>query len=203
MPVVQRIEHLVAVQAVGGSNPLGHTGGVQEWLIWPVSKTERVERLTQVQILSPPLMKFQFSAGGVVFKKEKNEIFILVSQHSQHHGWVFPKGLIGDHIENENKEDTALREVKEETGAEGKIIKTLTPVEYWFVLDGDKVKKTVYYFLMEYVSGDISKHDNEMENVEWLKKDEVEARLTYSSDKIVWKETQESIQYLFKDRPHS
>ena len=191
MPVVQRIEHLVAVQAVGGSNPLGHTGGVQEWLIWPVSKTERVERLTQVQILSPPLMKFQFSAGGVVFKKEKNEIFILVSQHSQHHGWVFPKGLIGDHIENENKEDTALREVKEEAGAEGKIIKTLTPVEYWFVLDGDKVKKTVYYFLMEYIAGDINAHDNEMENVEWLSTEEVEKRLTYPSDKKVWQEARQ------------
>ena len=133
-------------------------------------------------------MKFEFSAGGVVFKKENNETFILVSQHSQHHGWVFPKGLIGDHVENENKEETALREVKEETGVMGKILKSLSPIEYFYVFEGQKIKKTVYYFLMECVFENIEEHDSEMENVEWLKKDEVENRLTYESDKRVWQE---------------
>ena len=54
-------------------------------------------------------MKREFSAGGVVFKKENGTTRILVSQHSGHHGWVFPKGFIGDKIEGESKEDTALR----------------------------------------------------------------------------------------------
>ena len=64
-------------------------------------------------------MKLQFSAGGIVYKqqaksdKRKANTLILVSQHSQHHGWVFPKGLIDD---KETKEEAALREVKEETG---------------------------------------------------------------------------------------
>jgi 8-oxo-dGTP diphosphatase len=133
-------------------------------------------------------MKLQFSAGGIVYKKEDNKIFILVSQHSQHHGWVFPKGLIGDHVEGEKKEETALREVKEETGAEGKIIRALNPITYWFVMDQEKIRKTVYYFLMEYVDGNITKHDHEMESVEWLPANKVEERLTYESDKIVWRE---------------
>jgi 8-oxo-dGTP pyrophosphatase MutT (NUDIX family) len=138
-------------------------------------------------------MKLQFSAGGVVYKKEDGETFVLVSQHSQHHGWVFPKGLIGDHVEGESKENTALREVKEETGAEGKIIRALNPITYWFVMDEEKIKKTVYYFLMEYIDGDITKHDHEMENVEWLPKNKVEERLTYKSDKIVWSEAKSLI----------
>ncbi len=133
-------------------------------------------------------MRFQFSAGGIVYKKEQDKIFVLLSQHSQHHGWVFPKGLIGDHVEGEDKETTALREVEEETGAKGKIIKALTPVTYWFKLEGELIKKTVYYFLMEFVGGDTSKHDHEMEAVEWLPKDEVEKRLTYKSDKQAWQE---------------
>lgn len=138
-------------------------------------------------------MKIQFSAGGVVYKKENDKILILVSQHSQHHGWVFPKGLIGDHVEGEAKEETALREVKEETGVEGKIIRALNPVTYWFVMEGEKIRKTVYYFLMEYAGGDIAKHDHEMENVEWLSKEKVEEKLTYKSDKIVWREAKNFI----------
>jgi 8-oxo-dGTP diphosphatase len=136
-------------------------------------------------------MKFEFSAGGIVTKKseirnQKSEILVLVCQHSQHHGWVFPKGLIGDHVENENKEDTAIREVEEETGVRGKIVKPLTPVEYWYSFENEKIHKTVYYFLMDFVGGDITMHDMEMENVEWLKPNEVEKRLTYESDKKVW-----------------
>lgn len=141
-------------------------------------------------------MKFEFSAGGIVYKHEGGRTSILVAQHSQHHGWVFPKGLIGDRIKGEKKENTAIREVEEETGIKAKIMQSLEPVTYWYVLKGDpsassgqeKVKKTVYYFLMKYLSGDIKNHDHEMENVEWLPLEEVEKRLTYKSDKEAWRE---------------
>jgi len=135
-------------------------------------------------------MKFQFSAGGVVVKKDKDQTFILVAQHSQHHGWVFPKGLIGDHIKGEKKEVTAVREVKEETGIDAKIIKSLTPVTYWFKFEGETIKKTVYYFIMESLGGNFKKRDMEMENVQWLKKEEVADKLTYKSDKQVWEQAQ-------------
>jgi 8-oxo-dGTP pyrophosphatase MutT (NUDIX family) len=135
-------------------------------------------------------MKFQFSAGGVVVKKDKDQTFILVAQHSQHHGWVFPKGLIGDHIKGEKKEVTAVREVKEETGIDAKIIKSLTPVTYWFKFEGETIKKTVYYFIMESLGGNFKKRDMEKENVQWLKKEEVADKLTYKSDKQVWEQAQ-------------
>jgi 8-oxo-dGTP diphosphatase len=138
-------------------------------------------------------MKMQFSAGGVVYKKVGDQTLILVSQHSMHHGWVFPKGLIGDHIESESKESTALREVEEETGAIGKIIQALTPIDYWYFFEGEKMHKTVYYFLMEYVSGDITKHDSEMENVELLPEAEVEKRLTYKEDRNAWQEARKDL----------
>ncbi len=151
-------------------------------------------------------MKLEFSAGGIVLRQTqdfgskpqslKKKIEVLLCQHSQHHGWVFPKGLIGETgssvkgqgSRRETKEEAAIREVQEETGVMGKIIEPLSPVTYWYEWDGEKRKKTVYYFIMEYVSGDITKHDFEMENVEWLPMDKVEKRLTYPSDKEVWKE---------------
>jgi len=137
-------------------------------------------------------MKFEFSAGGIVFKKDKNKIYILVSKHSEHHGWVFPKGLIGDNIKGEKKEDTAVREVKEETGINAKILKPLNPVSYYYVWEKEKIKKTVYYFVMEHLSGDFKDRDFEMEEVEWILKENVYKKLTYKSDKEVWQETKKA-----------
>ncbi len=134
-------------------------------------------------------MQFQFSAGGIVFRRHEaegnrqNTIEILLCQHSQHHGWGFPKGLIGDKKEGESKESTALREVEEETGAKGEILDMVDPVSFWYVFEAEKVKKTVYYYVMKFLGGDITKHDNEMENVEWIEKDKVLEKLSFKADK--------------------
>lgn len=138
-------------------------------------------------------MKFEFSAGGVVHKEENGKILILLAQHALHHGWVFPKGLIGDTIEKESKEDTAVREVKEETGIDAEIECSLESVSYWYQFEGQKIKKTVYYFLMNYLGGNFDERDDEMEQVEWLPLDEVANRLTYPSDKKVWEEARRLI----------
>jgi 8-oxo-dGTP pyrophosphatase MutT (NUDIX family) len=143
-------------------------------------------------------MKFEFSAGGIVYKKRGGKLYVLVSQHSQHLGWVFPKGLIGDHVERESKEDTAIREVKEETGAEAQIIKQITPVTYWYVWEKEKRKKTVYYFIMQHSGGDITKHDHEMSAVEWIEAGKVLDKLTYKSDKDAFKEAFPLLQKLAK-----
>lgn len=140
----------------------------------------------------------EFSAGGIVYKKfqspirqpaDKFQIKWLVCQHSQHKGWVFPKGLIGDHPSSgsgqvESREEAAVREVEEETGVKAKIVMPLkTPVSYFYTWQGEKRFKTVDYFLMGYLSGDIEDHDWEMSAVEWLSEDQVRKRLTYKSDK--------------------
>src|SRR3989304_5871358 len=156
-------------------------------------------------------MRFEFAVGGIVYRKDPStssskdgqagqaNVQVLVAQHSQHHGWVFPKGLIGDNPsasagqEKETKEEAAVREVKEETGIEAEIEKELTPVTYWYVWEKDKIKKTVYYFVMKFVSGDTKDHDHEMEKVEWIPSEKVENRLTYPSDKKVWREAKELI----------
>ncbi|OGH17131.1 MAG: hypothetical protein A3C30_03425 [Candidatus Levybacteria bacterium RIFCSPHIGHO2_02_FULL_40_18] len=143
-------------------------------------------------------MKFEFSAGGVVYKKEDSKIYILVSQHSQHLGWVFPKGLIGDHVKEEKKEETAVREVKEETGAEAEIMGEITPVTYWYAWEGEKRKKTVYYFVMKFTGGDITEHDHEMSAVEWLPENKVMERLSYKSDKDAFLEALPLIKKLAK-----
>lgn len=135
-------------------------------------------------------MKHQFSAGGIIFKRSRDQknkkttMQWLVVQHSQHKGWVFPKGLIGDTKENESKEETAIREVREEGGINAKIIKELPePVKFFYMFKGTKVFKTVYFFLMEYVSGDIADHDFEVSDAMWLTEQEAMVKLTYKNDR--------------------
>ena len=143
------------------------------------------------------MIKHEVSAGGIVYKQVKS-IEWLICQHSQHKGWVFPKGLVGDkkisNIKNqkskikkqerENLKDAALREVKEEGGVKAKIVAKLPkPVEYFYKFKGQLIKKTVYYYLMKYVSGDPKNHDWEMSQAKFLAEDEVKKTLTYKSDK--------------------
>ena len=126
----------------------------------------------------------EFSAGGIVYKKNNNVIEWLVVQHSKHKGWIFPKGLIGDKLEGESKEETDLREVEEEGGIKAKIVLNKpysTP--YFYTIQGTKIFKTVYFFLMEYISGDIKNHDNEVSDIKWLPKDEVIKVLSFPADK--------------------
>lgn len=143
-------------------------------------------------------MKFEFSAGGIVYKQDKGQIFILIAQHSQHLGWVFPKGLIGDTQKGEKKEVTAVREVKEETGIDAEIVEQLPKIEYWYRFEGEMRKKTVYYYIMKHLGGSFDEKDHEMKNVEWVNIDEVLDKLTYKSDKGVWQKAKEIIQHIAK-----
>lgn len=138
----------------------------------------------------------EVSAGGIVYKKEGDKILWLVTQHSQHKGWSFPKGLIGDKEKNEPKEEAALREVEEEGGIKAKIINN-TPVEtkYKYRFEDCLVDKSVYYFLMEYESGDPKDHDWEVSEAKFLNEDEVRQILTFKTDK----EAFEKILSAFKD----
>jgi ADP-ribose pyrophosphatase YjhB (NUDIX family) len=75
---------------------------------------------------------------------------MAICQHSQHKGWVFPKGFVGDINKDETNETAALREVEEEGGVKAKI-KDPEPIiaKYEYQFEGVLYKKTVYYFLME------------------------------------------------------
>lgn len=92
-------------------------------------------------------MKEEYSAGGIVFKKDEGKIQILFIL-DPYGKWAFPKG----HIENETSEQAAIREVAEETGIETdklKVIKKLGSTDFWFSFAKEKIHKFMDLYLME------------------------------------------------------
>lgn len=134
-------------------------------------------------------MKKAYSAGGVVYKFEGDNLKVLLISTKNGKVWAFPKGLVE---KNENPKDTALREIKEETGVDGKIIDEVGEVSYWFVLKGDKYFKKVKYFLLEYTGGSLNP-DWEVDKAEWFTPDEAMQKLTYKSDREILKKALEKI----------
>ena len=108
----------------------------------------------------------------------------MICRHSYHKGWVFPKGLVGDNHKEESMEEAALRETREEGGVVAKIIAPLNKeYKYYFKFGDELIKKTVYYFLMEYISGDPADHDFEMMDAKFVSEEEAKKLLTYPSEK--------------------
>lgn len=94
--------------------------------------------------------------------------------------WTLPKGTPDP---GETLEETALREVAEETGLVVRIVEPLRAIEYMFVQGGTRIHKTVHYYLMEPVGGDLARHDAEFERVRWVPFDEAGALLSFATER--------------------
>jgi ADP-ribose pyrophosphatase YjhB (NUDIX family) len=112
--------------------------------------------------------RFEHSAGGVVYRRVSEGFDIALASRRTRRGelvWGLPKGAVE---QDEAPEEAAVREVLEETGLEAEIRRSLGEISYWFVWEGDRVKKSVSFFLMEAIGGDTARHDHEMEEVRWF-----------------------------------
>jgi len=132
-----------------------------------------------------------FSAGGVVFKKEDNKTYFLLIKPAKTDRWQFPKGLID---KGESTLETALREVEEEGGVKAEVVKKLGASSYFFVWEGEKIFKTVTYFLMKYLKDTGDGHDGEVEKVLFAPFAEAYEKLTYKDDKNFLKKAKEILE---------
>jgi len=96
--------------------------------------------------------------------------------------WSLPKGHIE---EGETPEDTAVREVAEETGIIGEVVAPLGIIDFWFVADGRRVHKTVHHFLLRAIGGALSDADIEVTEVAWVPLDELSGRLAYADERAL------------------
>ncbi len=121
------------------------------------------------------------SAGGVVWRRgEDDRIEVVVCGRRSSRMWGLPKGTpdVG-----ENMQQTALREVREETGLQVRLGEQLSTIEYWFTANGIRYHKRVHHWLMEPVGGDVADHDHEFDEVRWLDAAEAYETLTYDGER--------------------
>jgi ADP-ribose pyrophosphatase YjhB (NUDIX family) len=96
--------------------------------------------------------------------------------------WSLPKGHLED---GEQPEDTAVREVAEETGITGEVVGSLGTIDFWFVADGRRIHKTVHHYLLVARGGELSDEDVEVEQVEWVPLDQIPDRLAYADERAL------------------
>jgi 8-oxo-dGTP pyrophosphatase MutT (NUDIX family) len=83
----------------------------------------------------------------------------------------------------ESGEQTAAREVREETGVHVSVREPLGDVRYWYRRGGKRVLKTVHFYLCDYVGGDTADHDHEVDEARWMPLEEARATLSYPGER--------------------
>jgi len=123
------------------------------------------------------------SAGGIVIRYQDSVPQLVIGRRLRERDgetWTLPKGTPN---RGETTEETAVREVREETGLTVRIVKPLDSIHYSFVQRSTRIDKTVHYFLMLPTGGCFEDHDHEFEEVRWVSFDEAASMLSYDTER--------------------
>ncbi|MGE2835492.1 NUDIX hydrolase [Mycobacterium sp. SMC-4] len=144
------------------------------------------------------------SAGGLVIDgldgPKERQVAALIGRLDRRGRmlWSLPKG----HIEmGETAEQTAIREVAEETGIRGDVLAALGSIDYWFVTEGRRVHKTVHHYLMRFRGGELCDEDVEVSEVAWVPVTELPSRLAYADERRLAEVADELIAKLHAEGP--
>ncbi|WP_339063747.1 NUDIX domain-containing protein [Tepidibacillus marianensis] len=136
----------------------------------------------------------EVSAGGVVYYRGDTTQLLMIVDRC--HKWTLPKGKIE---KGETYSETAIREVWEETGIDGKIVKPLDKVyyEYYHPVHG-RVEKEVHYYLIEATNYQLKVQESEINEAEWISLDEAWKKQTsagYDNNLIIMKQALKELGY--------
>lgn len=133
-----------------------------------------------------PRVRTEISSGGVVCRKRAGRTDVALISVGEPPRWQLPKGVV-DH--GEQPEETAVREVREETGVHATIVAPLERIGYWYQRSENgervRVRKFVHFYLLRYISGNVRQHDNEVLEARWVSLDDAGAMLAFASERAV------------------
>jgi 8-oxo-dGTP pyrophosphatase MutT (NUDIX family) len=125
------------------------------------------------------------SAGGIVIRFIAGAPQLVVGRRRRERDgvtWTLPKGTPNP---GETTEQTATREVTEETGLLVDIIRPFESISYTFVQGRTRIFKTVHYYLMAPTGGDLARHDHEFDEVRWIGFDDASTLLTFETERAL------------------
>jgi 8-oxo-dGTP pyrophosphatase MutT (NUDIX family) len=128
-----------------------------------------------------PRARREVSAGGLVVRD--GEVLVIVPTRRAADGSLVLALPKGHPDEGETTLQAATREVREETGVTAEPVCELGEVRYWYVRDGRRVPKSVFFYLFRYVEGDPGDHDHEVLEARWMPLGEAQSALTYAGER--------------------
>ena len=136
------------------------------------------------------------SAGGVVYRVRRGGVEIALCGRTATGLWGLPKGTPN---RGEDLIETALREVREETGLKARVIAPLGEISYWFASRGVRFHKVVHFYLMAAVGGDVADHDPEYDVVRWFPLAEALISASYANEAEVIRRAAAQIERISAD----
>lgn len=130
------------------------------------------------------------SAGGVVYRRVNSGVQVVLCGRREPSLWALPKGTPNP---GETMEQTALREVSEETGLQVDIEAPLGSITYWFQREGVRCFKTVHFHLMQPVGGSLDRHDPEFDVVQWFPVEEALQVMTHPNEAEIVRKAMERL----------
>lgn len=134
-----------------------------------------------------------YSAGGVIYRIVANQIEVALIATDNGGRWGLPKG----HVQRgETAEAAAAREVAEETGLEGAVVRHLATIEYWFRAGTARIHKYVDLFLLRYTTGEPVPQVGEVDDARWFPLAEAMRMVSFDRERDVL----EQVRLLWEER---
>ena len=135
-----------------------------------------IAKLRNVKIKSIRCL-YEKSCGGIIFYKTKQNTKILLVKNNNGRYWSFPKGHIED---GETEQETAIREIKEETGLDVTIVKNFREISEYCPFG--KIRKRVVFFLARAFTDNVKIQEEEIDSYIWVDLQQARKLCSYDND---------------------